>query len=45
MLVMTPGGRERSRSEFGGLLAQAGFALAGSTPTAAGLSIIEARPI
>ena len=27
MLVMTPGGRERSRSEFGRLLAQARFAL------------------
>ena len=45
MLVMTPGGCERSRTEFQSLLADAGFNLAGVTPTAAAVSIIEARPI
>jgi hypothetical protein len=45
MLVMTPGGRERSRREFGRLLAQARFELVGSAPTKVGLNIIEARPI
>jgi O-methyltransferase domain/Dimerisation domain len=43
MLVM-PGGRERTEEEFGSLLGAAGFRLAGVTPTAAGLSVIEAKP-
>lgn len=44
MLVMTPGGRERTRSEFASLLAGAGFNLAKIVPTAAPVSIIEAVP-
>ena len=45
MLVMTPGGRERTRAEFVSLLASAGFELARVVPTAAPLSIIEAKPV
>ena len=44
MLVMTPGGRERTRSEFSSLLAGAGFNLAKIVPTGAPVSIIEAVP-
>jgi hypothetical protein len=43
MLVL-PGGRERTVEEFAALFDSAGFELAGSTPTAAALSVIEARP-
>ena len=45
MLVMTPGGRERTRSEFASLLAGAGFNLAKIVPTGAPVSIIEAIPV
>ena len=41
---MTPGGRERTRSEFSSLLAGAGFNLAKIVPTGAPVSIIEAVP-
>jgi hypothetical protein len=44
MLVM-PGGRERTVEEFAALFEQAGFELAGTTPTAAAMSVIEARPV
>jgi hypothetical protein len=43
MLVM-PGGRERTVEEFAALYEQAGFELAGTTPTAAAMSVIEGRP-
>jgi hypothetical protein len=43
MLVM-PGGRERTVEEFAALFDSAGFELAGTTPTAAAMSVIEARP-
>jgi hypothetical protein len=43
MLVM-PGGRERTLDEFGELFEAAGLRLAGATPTAAALSVIEALP-
>jgi hypothetical protein len=39
------GGRERTREEFGALLASAGFALEGVTPTAIGLSVLQAHPV
>lgn len=43
MLVVTPGGRERSESEFERLLSSAGFELARVLPTKSPVSIIEAR--
>ena len=44
MLLMTPGGRERTTAEFAALLSAAGFELVGVTPTRSLLSVIEARP-
>jgi hypothetical protein len=44
MLVMTSGGRERTETEFRGLLANAGFELQRIVPTASPLSLFEARP-
>jgi hypothetical protein len=43
-MLVAPGGRERTVDEFESLLAAAGFRLAGATPTAAGLSVIEGAP-
>lgn len=43
MLVMT-GGLERTREEFGKLMAQAGLELIGVTATKAALSLVEAHP-
>ena len=45
MLVMTPGGRERTRREFATLLKDCGFELLETTQTASPVSISEARPI
>lgn len=45
MLVMTPGGRERTAAEFAELLSDAGFALIEIAPTRSPLRVIEARPI
>jgi hypothetical protein len=45
MLVMTPGGRERTRSEFARLLSDAHFNLARVVPTTSPLSIFEAEAI
>ena len=45
MLVMTPGGRERTRSEFTKLLADSGFRLERAIPTRSPISIPEAKPI
>ena len=42
MLVLTPGGRERSKAEYAALLASAGLSLNRVIPTAAGVSLIEA---
>lgn len=44
MLVNTPGGRERSLSEFGEILAAAGFGPPRLVPTTTATSILEARP-
>ena len=44
MLVLTPGGRERTEAEFRAILSEAGLAMARVIPTAAPVSIIEARP-
>jgi SAM-dependent methyltransferase len=44
MLVNTPGGRERTEAEFQAILRTAGFGPARVIPTAAPVSILEARP-
>jgi O-methyltransferase domain/Dimerisation domain len=44
MLVMTPGGRERTEAQYRTLLAAAGLELARIIPTECPLSIIEAMP-
>ena len=44
MLVHTPGGRERTESEFRAILSAAGFARMRVVPTTTPVSVIEARP-
>ena len=44
MLVNTPGGRERSESEFREILKAAGFGPPRLVPTTTATSIVEARP-
>jgi hypothetical protein len=44
MLVMTSGGRERTKKQFDALFRAAGLRLARIVPTAAEVSIIEGRP-
>jgi O-methyltransferase domain/Dimerisation domain len=44
MLVMAPGGRERTETEFRALLGEAGFTLKRVIPTAGFVSIIESQP-
>jgi hypothetical protein len=43
-MMVGPGGRERTSDEFADLLAEGGFALQRTVPTAIGLSVFEARP-
>ena len=45
MLVIAPGGRERTEAEFGELLTNAGFALIRVIPATGLTSIVEARPV
>ena len=42
MLVLTPGGRERTREELSALLGRSGFELSRVLPTASPVSVIEA---
>jgi len=44
MLVLTPGGRERTEGEFRSLLKEAGFELRAAIPTASPFSILDAVP-
>jgi hypothetical protein len=44
-MLVGPGGRERTAEEYASLLAAAGYELVGETPTAAGVSVFEARAI
>jgi hypothetical protein len=44
-MLMMPGGRERSESEFRALFASAGFELTRVVPTRSPLSVIEARAV
>lgn len=41
MLVMTPGGRERTEAEYRNLFATAGFTLSRIIPTPSGISVVE----
>jgi hypothetical protein len=43
MLVLAPGGRERTESEFRAILSVAGFAMTRILPTTTPVSLIEAR--
>jgi hypothetical protein len=43
-MMLWPHGLERTADEFRTLLAASGFDLAGITPTASAVSVIEARP-
>ena len=45
MLVMAPGGKERTEEEFRELFEKAGFELSGITPTARFQSVIEGIPL
>jgi len=45
MLVLTPGGRERTEREFRSLLTEAGFDLRAVIPTASPFRILEATPL
>jgi SAM-dependent methyltransferase len=45
MLVLTPGGRERTEAEFLAILSAVGFSTTRIVPTTAPVSVIEARPI
>jgi hypothetical protein len=45
MLVMTPGGRERTRSEFAKLLSEVDFKLVRTLTTTSPISIFEATPV
>ncbi|HEX5992989.1 MAG TPA: methyltransferase, partial [Thermomicrobiales bacterium] len=45
MLVLTPGGRERTEQEFRSLLWGAGFDLQKVIPTASPFRILEASPV
>jgi O-methyltransferase domain/Dimerisation domain len=45
MLVLTPGGRERTEAEFRSLLRQTGFDLRAVIPTASPFHILEAVPV
>jgi O-methyltransferase domain len=43
-MLVAPGGRERTIEEWRALLEPAGFRLVGTTPTASGLAVLDARP-
>jgi hypothetical protein len=45
MLVMTPGGRERTETDFRGLVAAAGLRVTRIVPTRSPVSVIEAQPV
>jgi hypothetical protein len=43
-MLAIPGGTERTESEYGSLLAKAGFRLSRVVPTASAVSVVEALP-
>jgi len=44
-MLVSPGGRERTREEFARLLAASGFRLSGIAPAGTRLNVIEGVPI
>ena len=44
-MLVRPGGRERTAEEYAALLAAAAYELLGETPTAAAVSVFDARAI
>jgi hypothetical protein len=44
LTMMSMGGKERTAREYRDLLAEAGWRLAGITPSGSSFSVIEARP-
>jgi len=44
-MLVAAGGRERTLDEYGALFESAGYRLAGSTPTAAGMTVIEGERV
>ncbi len=45
MVAASPGGQERTETEYRELLAKAGFRLARAVPTASPVSVLEAVPV
>jgi hypothetical protein len=45
LMLVSAGGQERTEEEYAALFAAGGFRLVGVTPTAAGMSILEAAPV
>ncbi len=44
VMLVQPGGQERTGGEYAALLGRAGFRLAGVTPTESAVSVVEAVP-
>jgi hypothetical protein len=44
MMLVGPGGQERTGKEYGTLLDKAGFRLTRVVPTASPVSVVEAKP-
>ena len=45
MMLLVPGGEERTASEYAELVARSGFKLERVVPTASAVSVVEARPV
>jgi len=45
MMLVGPGGQERTEEEYAGLLGKAGFRMARVVPTASAVSVVEAVPV
>ena len=45
VMLVTPGGQERTAEEYGGLLGKAGFRLTKVVPTGSNVSVVEAVPV
>ena len=45
VMLVIPGGQERTEAEYAGLLAKAGFRLTRVVPTASAVSVVEAVPV
>lgn len=45
IMLVFPGGLERTEEEYSALFEQAGFRLGRVTPTASAVSVVEGRPV